>query len=183
MATEKIKFPVVYKKNTNQYNSAFGKFYPEAERPETLSLRGLVQRVAFDQSVYSQDIIKGVIERLTKVMVELLQSGQAVKWDGLGTFLPGIQATKGGVTKDQLLNGDAKASLAMSIAGVTINFIPENSKGDELTSRKFKDLCEFELKGVVKLTKVGKKTLRSVIGIAQWRDWGGSTEPPTDPEP
>ena len=45
-----------------------------------------------DQSVYSRDICEGVIQRLTKVMVELLQSGQPVKWDGLGTFTPKVES-------------------------------------------------------------------------------------------
>ena len=101
MAQRKIAFPVVYKKNMNETSTAFGKYYPEAYPPQTLSLRGLIERVAFEQSVYSRDIVEGVIQRLTKVMVELLTGGQPVKWDGLGTFVPKIESAKGGVTAGQ----------------------------------------------------------------------------------
>ena len=33
------------------------------------------------------------------------------------------------------------------IQGVKINFIPENSKGEQLTSKAFKDLCTFSILG------------------------------------
>ena len=79
MAVRKIAFPVVYQQNQNVQSEAYGKYYPKPYTPDTLSLRGLIERVAMDQSVYSRDIVGGVIQRLTKVMVELLQGGQPVK--------------------------------------------------------------------------------------------------------
>ena len=42
------------------------------------------------------------------------------------------------------------------IQGVKINFIPENSKGEQLTSKAFKDLCTFEILGKLITTKVQK---------------------------
>jgi hypothetical protein len=41
-----------------------------------------------------------------------------------------------------------------------INFIPENAKGEELTSKKFKDLCVFDLLGKI-VTKKTQKTSAS----------------------
>ena len=155
MAQRKIAFPVVYKKNMNETSTAFGKYYPEAYPPQTLSLRGLIERVAFEQSVYSRDIVEGVIQRLTKVMVELLTGGQPVKWDGLGTFVPKIESAKGGVTAAQLAAGSV--SVRDAIEGVHIRFIPENEKGEELTSRRMKDAITFSVEGVKILTKIGEK--------------------------
>ena len=80
-------------------------------------------------------------------MVELLKSGQPVKWDGLGTFTPNI-CSKG-------VNDTDSVSVAQ-IQGVKINFIPENSKGEQLTSKAFKDLCTFEILGKLITTKVQK---------------------------
>ena len=148
MAARKIAFPVVLQKNTNANNPGYGKYYPKAYRGETLSLKGLLKLCAFDQSVYSEEIVRNVIERSRDVLIELLTSGQPVKFDGLGTFQPGIRAKKGGVSKQQLLDNDPAASLDVSIEGVAINFIPENSKGEQLTSRAFKDLLTFDLKGI-----------------------------------
>lgn len=152
MAVRQIQFPIVYKQNQNAESSGYGKYYPYAWKPDTLTLRGLIERVAMDQSVYSRDIVEGVIQRLTKVMVELLQAGQPVKWDGLGTFTPNVHSK--GVNDTESVSVD-------QIQGVTINFIPENSKGEQLTSKKLKDLCTFDILGRIETTK---KTKTSASG-------------------
>ena len=152
MAIRKIQFPIVYKQNTNSESAGYGHYYPYAWKPETLELRGLIERVAMDQSVYSRDIVEGVIQRLTKVMVELLEGGQPVKWDGLGTFTPSVESVKGGYTEHQIKAG---ANVRDVIAGVHIRFIPENEKGEEITSRKFKDLVTFVVEGIARRVEVG----------------------------
>ena len=176
MAQRKIAFPVVYKQNQNEQSSAYGKYYPEAYPPETLSLRGLIERVAFDQSVYSRDIVEGVIQKLTRVMVELLTGGQPVKWDGLGTFTPKIESVKGGVTETQLKAGSV--NIRDAIEGVHIRFIPENEKGEELTSRRMKDAITFTVEGVKILTKVGvapnQKTLVTIESLEKFANSGSS---------
>ena len=144
MAVNTIAFPVAARQNTNVISSAYGKWFLVPYWPETLTLRGLIERVAFGQSVYSRDIVEGVIQKLTTVMVELLKSGQPVKWDGLGTFTPNINGT--GVNEVSQVSVD-------QIKGVKINFIPENSKGEQLTSKAFKDLCTFSVLGKLITTK------------------------------
>ena len=177
MAVRKIAFPVVYQQNQNDQSSAYGKYYPKPYKPDTLSLRGLIERVAMDQSVYSRDIVEGVIQRLTKVMVELLQGGQPVKWDGLGTFTPTVESVKGGATEAQLKAG---VDVRDVIAGVHIRFIPENEKSEEITSRKFKDLVVFTVMGVAErvaagLTSGGKqKYATNVIDLENWKNASGS---------
>ena len=177
MAIRKIQFPIVYKQNQNTESAGYGKYYPYAWKPETLELRGLIERVAMDQSVYSRDIVEGVIQRLTKVMVELLEGGQPVKWDGLGTFTPTIENDGTKVTSDPLtMSVDA-------IKGVHIAFIPENSKGEEITSRAFKDLCTFDVVGIINTTNIGTsakpKYVRTIITLdaykAQQQNGGSSS--------
>ena len=177
MAVRKIAFPVVYQQNQNDQSSAYGKYYPKPYKPDTLSLRGLIERVAMDQSVYSRDIVEGVIQRLTKVMVELLQGGQPVKWDGLGTFTPTVESEKGGATEAQLKAG---VDVRDVINGVHIRFIPENEKGEEITSRKFKDLVVFTVMGIAErvsagLTSGGKqKYATNVIDLENWKNPSGA---------
>ena len=180
MAVKKVSFGIAFKQNRNQTSQAYGKYYPEAWTPETLNLRGLVERVAMDQSVYSRDICEGVIQRLTKVMVELLQSGQPVKWDGLGTFTPKAESARGGLTEAQLTSGDF--NVADVVEGIHVRFIPENSKGEELTSSKFKDSCVLETLGVIELTQTNpgcaqgkEKYARSLVSLEAWRIKNGST--------
>ncbi len=157
MADNKIPFRVAYKKSDNQYSLTYGKYYPEAYNEKTLSLQGLIERIAFDQSVYSRDIVKGVIQRLTAVMVELLSSGQPVKWDGLGSFAPKVESVKDGISKADLLAG--KMNIRELIDGVHIRFQPENSKGEELTSKKFKDSC----------VPPNIKRMRTLVPMDTWR--------------
>ena len=178
MAERKIAFNIALKRNNNQYSPAYGKYYPEAYSGSTLSLRGVIERVAFDQSVYSRDIVEGVITKLRDCMVELLQSGQPVKWDGLGTFTPTVESTKG-VTKENMLAG--KANVGQDVSGIHIRFLPENSKGEAITSRKFADMCVFNMVGVTKITKVteGKKTKRfnELQSLEKWRkDYDANNE-------
>ena len=74
-------------------------------------------------------------------MSELLAQGQPVKLDGLGTFSPSVDGQKLG--KANLAEAVAAGADSM-INGIKINFSPENTKGEKLTSRAFKDECIFE---------------------------------------
>lgn len=174
-----IAFPVGIQQNNNTYTSAYGKWYFKPWYPATLSLKGLIERVAFDQSVYSDDIVRGVITKLTTVMVELLKSGQPVKWDGLGTFRPTISNKTSGAASVEI----AAKNMNQIIEGVNICFIPENEKGEELTSKKFRDLCTFECVGVIETRKetgttaTGKPKVsyyQTIIPIATYLNPAGS---------
>jgi len=158
-----ITFPVYWAENTNSYSNAYGKYYAKPNYPETLDLRGLIERVAFDQSVYSRDIIEGVITKLTTVMVEQLEAAQPINWEGLGTFTPRVEAynpldpvthkpTVGGITFDQLKSG--QFNINEMIGGVHIRFIPMGEKNENLTSRALADMCSFECVGVGDATDV-----------------------------
>ena len=116
-------------------------------------------------------------------MVELLQGGQPVKWDGLGTFTPTIESVKGGATEAQLKAG---VDVREVINGVHIRFIPENEKGEEITSRKFKDLVVFTVMGVAErvsagLTSGGKqKYATNVIDLESWKNPSGASSTGSD---
>ena len=79
-------------------------------------------------------------------MSELLAQGQPVKLDGLGTFSPSVDGQKQG--KNDIESAVAAGADAM-INGIKINFVPENTKGEKLTSRAFKEQCIFEYGYVV----------------------------------
>ena len=79
-------------------------------------------------------------------MSELLSQGQPVKLDGLGTFSPSVDGQKKG--KNDMETAVAVGPEAM-INGIKINFTPENTKGEKLTSRAFKEQCIFEYGYVV----------------------------------
>ena len=82
-----------------------------------------------------------VLGQVVECMSELLAQGQPVKLDGLGTFSPSVDGQKLG--KANLAEAVAAGPDSM-INGIKINFSPENTKGEKLTSRAFKDECIFE---------------------------------------
>lgn len=151
MAAVKLPYLIALEQNMNDESTAYQKYYGITYSPQkTLGLRGLIERVAFDQSVYTPDIVEGVIKRLTTVMCEQLQAGESIKWDGLGTFKPFVDCQKGGRANLQ----EAVKDINNMINGVHIRFIPENVKGEKLTSRAFRDACTLQLAGIWKKTKI-----------------------------
>ena len=64
-----------------------------------------------------------------------------MKLDGLGTFYPSVDGQGNG--KNDIETAIAVGPDAM-INGIKINFNPENTKGEKLTSRAFKEQCIFE---------------------------------------
>ena len=113
-------------------------------------------------------------------MKELVLQGQPVKIDGLGTFYPSVDAQKLG--KNDVETAIATGPAAM-INGINLNFQPENTKGEKLTSKALKEACIFEWGYVIKSVKkmIGGKEKRyqektpiSTYGIA-------TAEPDTTP--
>ena len=152
MAAAKLPFQIALEQNTNDDSTAFGKWFGRTySTSDTLSLRGLIERVAFDQSVYSRDIIEGVIDRLTTVMTELLTSGESVKWDGLGTFTPYVESTG--------TNDVESYDVNVNVKGIHI--------------RKFRDQCTLQLAGVwtKRNITVGnkKKVVREFFTMADYK--------------
>ena len=77
---------------------------------------------------------------MVKCLVHLLREGQPVKLDGFGTFSPSVDGQ--GLGKNDIETAVAAGPDAM-INGIRINFNPENSKGEKLTSRAMKEECVF----------------------------------------
>ncbi len=147
MATEVISFPVNIRKNNNQYNAAYGKYFAEADTKEPLSLKGFARHLSEHGKLVDYSLAVLVLQNIVSCMKEMLVQGQPVKLDGLGTFTPviendGSQAV--GTVEATLENG-----LENLIAGVHIRLTPENSKGEKLTSRALKDDCTFKAAYVV----------------------------------
>jgi len=55
---------------------------------ETLTLTDMVEHIMKHGSVYTEDVVIGVIAKLKKCMQEMLADGYKVKLDGIGTLYP-----------------------------------------------------------------------------------------------
>ena len=133
--------------------------FPEVDSKEPLNLKGLAKHMTEHNKVSTYEMTVLVLGEMVKCMVHLLKEGQPVKLDGFGTFSPSVDGQKNG--KNSVEDAVAAGAEAL-INGVHINFNPENTKGEKLTSRAFKDECLFEFGYVVESEKrtVGGKERR-----------------------
>jgi len=151
MASEVIAFPVNLRKNKNQYNNGYGQYYPEADSKEPLSLKGFAKHLAEHGRLVDYPMAVLVLQNIVACLKEMVIQGQPVKLDGFGTFSPSIEAN--GKKTDSTVEGSLAVGIDNLIAGVHIRFLPENSKGDELTSRELKKECTFKAAYVVESKK------------------------------
>jgi len=183
MAKENIAFLVNLRKNTVPDSDMFGRYYPEAESKETLSTKGFAKHVAdHGGTLVSYELMQLVLASIVKCLKEYMSQGQPVKLDGLGTFRPTVTSINGGAAS---IEEALRKGVNNMVEGVNFVFIPENSKDEELTSKKFKDQCSLQFAYLVETIKkvIGGKektyTLRTPLsawGIAQADDVGTSEE-------
>jgi len=133
MAKEKISMAYDLKQNNVESSSTYGLWYPRAVRRDTLSLRGLADHIADHGSIYTRDVVLGVLTKFTSCLTELVSQGTGVKLDGLGTFYPTLEA-KGA---ESPVGYDVNAY----VKGVHIRFLPESADLDNITSREFAKKC------------------------------------------
>jgi predicted histone-like DNA-binding protein len=143
MATEK-KFFYVARQNQVRDSKMFGKWYPEAYVLQTLSTRALAKHIQKHGSPYTLDVIMGVLIAFAEVTVEECMASNAVKIDGLGTFRPEIESTKGGAESKDLCDQS-------KVAGIHLRFTPEGSNitGEDITSRSMLKKARLERVGWV----------------------------------
>ena len=156
---KKRKGLINLRQNKNDESTAYGKYFAEVDSKEPLNLKGFAKHMTGHGKIADYQMCVLVLGQVVDCMSELLSQGQPVKLDGLGTFSPSVDGQKLG-----------KANLAAAVAGgpdamingIKINFIPENTKGEKLTSRAFKDECIFEFGYLVESEKrtVGGKEKR-----------------------
>ena len=134
------------RQNKNEDSTAFGKYFAEVDAKEPLNLKGFAKHMTSHGKIADYQMCVLVLGQVVDCMSELLSQGQPVKLDGLGTFYPSVDGQKQGKTSVELA---VAAGPDQMINGIKINFSPENTKGEKLTSRAFKDECIFEFGYVV----------------------------------
>ena len=123
--------------NQNSKNAAYGKYYARVKYLENLNTRKLSNHIAEHGSVYTPDVVYGVMEKFRSCLIEMLLQSKKVKIDGLGTFYATIECRKGGaVSKD-------KFSVQKDVEGLHIRFLPEQEQETNISSRQFLKQAEF----------------------------------------
>ena len=136
MADKRVAMQYDLYQNKNHDSQAFGKWYAEPVVHSTLNLKGFARHIHEHNGTYRESVIKGVMGEMVECLTEMVSQGIGVKLDGLGTFKPTFEC-KGAPTADDFSVGE-------NILGIHIRFLPEGTKDEELTSRKFKDKCTLK---------------------------------------
>ena len=112
--------------NKNSESNGYGKYYGRLVSQGTLGTDDLCRHIAKHGTIYTSDIVKGVVEKFINCFEELLLEGYKLKLDGLGTFyLAG--RTEGQDTEDEFT--------AAAFKKVMVRFLADQSKKSEYTTR------------------------------------------------
>ena len=142
------------KKDTNTASRTYGMWFGYVKSLETLNTRKLANHISEHGSIYTPDVVIGVLTKFTSCLIELVTEGTAVKLDGLGTFYPTLEASGADTPVGYNINEYLK--------GVHVRFYPEGTDDDDITSREMKEkviLSQnmiFDLHGVPKRVKDGQ---------------------------
>ncbi len=80
------KFYYELRKNNNSSSKSAGLYFAYAKTLETMDNRKMANHIAEHGSVYTPDVIYGVLEKYRNCVVEMLLQSRRVKINGLGTF-------------------------------------------------------------------------------------------------
>ena len=94
------------KQNQNSFSAAFGKWYAQIKNLETLNTRKLANHISEHGSIYTPDVVYGVLEKFRSCLIEMLLNSKKVKIEGLGTFYCTLENQKNGALKKEDFNVD-----------------------------------------------------------------------------
>ena len=118
--------------NKNEHNAAYGKWYGRVKYLESLNTRKLSNHISEHGSIYTPDVVYGVMEKFRSCLLEMLLNSKKVKIEGLGTFYTTLECQKGGaLTKE-------KFSVLKDVKGLHIRFLPEQEQEQNISSRELK---------------------------------------------
>ena len=121
-------------KNNNSKNNAYGKTYGRLVYVDTLDTSDLCRHMMKHGTIYTPDVVKGVVERFVMCFEELLLEGNKIKLDGLGTFY--LSASTEGVA-------DEKDFSANNVKAIHVRFLPDQSKESEYTAKMLTSKAKF----------------------------------------
>ena len=125
------------KKNQNSHSAAFGKWYAQIKNLETLNTRKLANHISEHGSIYTPDVVYGVLEKFRSCLIEMLLNSKKVKIEGLGTFYCTLENQKKGAPKKEDFN------VNKHLKALHIRFLPEQTTEENISSRQFLKQAEF----------------------------------------
>jgi len=125
------------RQNKSMGSRIFGKWFAHAKSIEVMNTRKLANHISEHGSIYTPDVVFGVLEKFRSCLVEMLLESKRVKIDGLGTFFTTIENSKGGANSQDDFN------VNKNLQALHIRFIPEQEQEMNISSREFFKKAEF----------------------------------------
>ena len=140
-------------KCTNSKSTAYAKYYAKPVSQGTVNLDELAAHISDHGSVYTRDVVVGVMTKMVDCINELLAQGYKVKLGELGTFYNSIRNDGKKAVSDP-----TKFDVAQ-IAGMNLRFLPFSGKklGGKFnnTSTTRADRHAYECMGIKEANKEG----------------------------
>ena len=128
----------VYKNDIKDSESVmYGKWYARLKSIETMSMTKLAKHISEHGSVFTEDVVEGVMKKFNPCLLEMLLESKKVKVAGLGTFYLTCECQKGGADKEEDFN------VNQHLKALHIRFLPDQAQEDNLSSREFIKKAEF----------------------------------------
>ena len=121
-------------KNNNSKNNAYGKTYGRLVYVDTLDTSDLCRHMMKHGTIYTPDVVYGVLEKFRSCLIEMLLESKKVKIAGLGTFY--LSANTEGVA-------DEKDFSANNVKAIHVRFLPDQSKESEYTAKMLTSKAKF----------------------------------------
>ena len=125
-------------KNNNDKSAAYGKTYGRLVHQDTMNTSDLCRHMMKHGTIFTSDVVKGVVEKFINCFEELLMEGNKIKLDGLGTFY--LSATTEGVA-------DEKDFSANNVKAIRVKFIGDQSKESEYATKMLTNKARFRSLG------------------------------------
>ena len=133
----KILYEVYQNDIKDSESVMYGKWYARLKSIETLSIEKLAKHIAEHGSVFTADVVEGVMKKFKSCLLEMLLESKKVKVAGLGTFYLTCECTKGGADKESEFN------VNQHLKALHIRFLPDQTAEDNISSREFIKKAEF----------------------------------------
>ncbi len=125
------------KQNKNQSSKIHGKWFAHGKTIETLNTRKMANHISEHGSIYTPDVVFGVLEKFRSCLLEMLLNSKRVKIDGLGIFYTTLENEKGGADKKE------DFSPTKNLKALHIRFLPDQEAETNISSREFIKKAEF----------------------------------------
>ena len=133
----KILYEVYQNDIKNSESVMYGKWYARLKSIETMSMTKLAKHISEHGSVFTEDVVEGVMKKFKTCLLEMLLESKKVKVAGLGTFYLTCECQKGGADKESDFN------VNQHLKALHIRFLPDQTAEDNLSSREFIKKAEF----------------------------------------